>query len=292
MADRLPAARPAPLAGVGIGLRGPHLDEVARRRPAVEWFEVHAENYLGDGPAVRALERLRADYPLSVHAVGLSPGTAGPLDRGHLERVQRLVDRLQPALVSEHLAWSASGGAYLNHLLPLPLTDETLGVVSRHVIEIQDRLGRPILIENPASYLAYRHSTIPEPRFLAALVERTGCRLLCDVNNLYVSAVNLGFDPAAALEAWPAGAVGEIHLAGHAVNDAEGRPVLIDDHGSRVTAAVWALYARAVERFPAAPALVEWDTDLPPLAVLLDEARRAADIRAGAPAGPIHAVLG
>jgi uncharacterized protein (UPF0276 family) len=247
-------------------------------RPPVGWFEVHAENYMGGGPALRALEAVRRDYPVSLHGVGLSLGSAEGLDGGHLDRLRSLVDRLEPVLVSEHLSWSVAGGVYLNHLLPLPYREETLEVVARHVARAQDRLERSLLIENPSSYLRFRHSTIPEPEFLGELARRTGCGLLCDVNNVYVSSQNLAFDPDAWLDALPAGAVGEIHLAGHAVNHPGGRAVLIDDHGSRVTGAVWDLYARAVARFGLTPTLIEWDTNLPALEILLDEASIATGV--------------
>ena len=264
------------LTGAGIGLRSPHVAEIQATHPAVAWLEIHAENYMGGGPALRTLEQLGHDYPLSVHGVGLSLGSAGPLDRGHLERLARLVERLEPALVSEHLSWSVTGGAYLNHLLPLPYTDEALGVVSEHVAQVQDRLGRAILVENPSGYLRFRDDTMSEADFLAALVRRTGCGLLCDVNNIHVTCANLGGDPEAYLAVLPVAAIGEIHLAGHAVNDADGRPILIDDHGSPVAPPVWRLYERALARFGARPTLVEWDTDVPPLAVLLGEAAAAA----------------
>lgn len=265
-----------PLAGAGIGLRSPHLGEIHDTRPAVGWLEAHAENYMGGGPALRTLERLRRDYPLSVHGVGLSLGSADGLDAGHLERLARLVERLEPALVSEHLAWSVSGGAYLNHLLPLPYTDETLAVVSEHVGRVQERLGRAILVENPSGYLRFRDGTRSEAEFLTALARRTGCGLLCDVNNIHVTCANLGGEPDEYLAALPAEAIGEIHLAGHAVNDADGRPILIDDHGSPVAPPVWRLYERALARYGARPTLIEWDTDVPPLAVLLGEAAQAA----------------
>jgi uncharacterized protein len=259
----------------GIGLRSPHVAEVLATRPALAWLEVHPENYLGGGPAVRALQAIRQDYPVSFHAVGLSVGTADGLDRRHLGRLKILADRLEPALVSEHLAWSQVSGAYLNHLLPLPYTDEALAVVCRNVDEVQTTLGRRVLIENPSGYLRFTASTIPEAEFLAALVRRTGCGLLCDVNNVYVTTQNLGVDPVAYLAALPPDAVDEIHLAGHSVNDADGQLLLIDDHGSPVSPAVWALYEHALRRFGAVPTLVEWDTEVPTLEVLLQEARRA-----------------
>jgi uncharacterized protein (UPF0276 family) len=261
--------------GSGIGLRAPHVAEVLTTRPVLGWLEVHAENYMGGGPAVRALERLRRDYPVSVHGVGLSLGTAAGLDLAHLERLAALVERLEPVLVSEHLSWSVAGGAYLNHLLPLPLDDETLGIVSAHVARVQDRLRRPLLVENPSSYLRFDHEGIAEPAFLNALARRTGCRLLCDINNVYVTSRNFDEAPAAYVDVLDPGMIGEIHVAGHAVNDADGHTILIDDHGARVAPAVWELYAHALARFGPVPTLVEWDTDLPPLAVLLNEAATA-----------------
>ncbi len=260
---------------VGVGLRAPHVGEVMATRPALGFLEVHTENYLGGGPAVAALERLRSDYVISLHGVGLSLGGADALDRRHLTRVKSLIERIQPALVSEHLAWSVGGGAYLNHLLPLPYDDSRLEATSRRIDEVQETLGRTILVENPARYLRFRHSPISEPEFLSALVRRTGCGLLLDVNNVYVSSRNFDADPLAFLDAMPADAIGEIHLAGHAINDAAGRTILIDDHGSRVAEPVWDLYHRTLARLGRSPTLVEWDTNLPELAVLLNEAARA-----------------
>ena len=262
-------------ARAGIGLRSPHVDEVRATRPALSWLEVHPENYLGGGPAVRALEAIRADYPLSFHAVGLSVGSAEGVDRRHLNRIKGLVDRFQPAMVSEHLAWSQAGGAYLNHLLPLPYTEESLAAVCRNVEEVQTTLGRRVLVENPSGYLRFAASTIPEPDFLSALAARTGCGLLCDVNNIHVTAENLGLDARAYLAALPGDAIGEIHVAGHSVNEAAGRPILIDDHGSPAGDAVWTLYEEALRRFGPRPTLVEWDTAIPPLDTLMAEARRA-----------------
>jgi uncharacterized protein (UPF0276 family) len=259
-------------ARAGIGLRAPHVAEVQATRPLVAWLEVHAENYMGGGPSLRSLDQIRRDYPISVHGVGLSLGSAAGLDGRHLARLGRLVGRLEPALVSEHLSWSVAGGAYLNHLLPLPYTEETLSVLGRNVMRAQEHLGRVILVENPSSYLRFGHSTIPEPEFLAALVARTGCGLLCDVNNVFVSAHNFGLDAKAYLDALPAAAVREVHLAGHAANDVDGRTILIDDHGAPVAAPVWTLYRYALGRFGPVPTLVEWDTTLPSLDVLLREA--------------------
>jgi len=264
----------------GIGLRGPHLAEIARDRPATGFLEIHAENHLGRSPAVQAVERLRERYPLSVHAVGLSLGAVEGVDAAHLARVAALVERLQPALVSEHLAWSGFGGRYFNDLLPLPYTDEALDVVCANVDRVQQALGRRISIENPSCYLGFRHSTLTEPAFLAELARRTGCGLLLDINNVVVTAHNLRLDPRAWLDL-PPDAITQFHLAGHAVNDADGETLLVDDHGSRVRDGVWALFDAAVARFGPRPTLVEWDTDLPALAVLLDEARLAQERLAG-----------
>jgi uncharacterized protein len=259
----------------GIGLRGPHLAAIMATPPAVDFLEVHPENYMSGGPALSALERLRHDRPISLHGVGLSLGGADGIDRAHLERLAGLVERLEPALVSEHLSWSIVEGVYLNDLLPLPYTEEALEILSRHIDRVQTRLRRRILVENPSSYLSYRHSTIDEPAFLAALAALTGCGLLCDVNNIHVSGRNLGFDGEAYLAALPAAAIGEFHLAGHSVNEVEGREILIDDHGSQVAPPVWALFREALRRFGPRPTLIEWDSRLPALPVLLDEAAKA-----------------
>lgn len=262
-------------AKIGVGLRAPHLAEILATRPAIGWFEVHPENYMGDGPALARLLAVRRDYPLSLHGVGLSLGSADGIDREHLGRLKALVERAEPFLVSEHLSWSVADGRYLNDLLPLPYTEEALDVVSRNVTTAQEALGRRILVENPSAYLRFRCSTIAEPAFLAELARRTGCGLLCDVNNIFVSSTNFEADAAGYLERVPREAVGEIHLAGHFRSERQGRPLLIDDHGSAVCPEVWALYRRAIERFGLVPSLVEWDKNLPPLAVLLGEARRA-----------------
>ncbi len=259
----------------GIGLRAPHVAEILASRPALAWLEVHPENYMAGGPALAALERVRREYPISLHGVGLSLGTADDLDPRHLGRLRTLVGRIEPCLVSEHLSWSIADGDYLNHLLPLPYTEETLHLFAAHVDEAQEALGRQILIENPSGYLRFHHSSIPEPEFLAELVRRTGCGLLCDVNNIFVTACNLGLDAVAYIDTLPGAAVREIHLAGHGRNEADGHTILIDDHGSPVADAVWRLYARALRRLGPVPTLIEWDTDLPGLPVLLGEARAA-----------------
>lgn len=265
-------------ASVGVGLRGPHIAEVIATRPSLGWFEVHAENYMSEGPGLSRLEAIRRDYPLSLHGVGLSLGSAEGLDARHLARLERLAARLEPGLVSEHLSWSVNGGVYLNDLLPLPYTEEALAVVARNLETMQEALGRAVLVENPSAYLRFRASTIPEPEFLSELVRRTGCGLLCDVNNIYVSSANLGGDPIAYLDALPAAAIGEIHLAGHFRTERQGRTLLIDDHGSRVGEPVWALYHHALRRFGSIPTLIEWDKEIPSLEVLIGEARIARDI--------------
>ena len=275
----------------GIGLRFPHHQAVVDERPEVAWLEVHTENYMGGGTPLRYLDAIRCNYPISLHGVGLSLGSAEGLDTSHLERIRRVIHRVDPGLVSEHLSWSIAGEAYLADLLPLPLTEEALDVVCRNIDQTQSFLQRRILLENPSSYLRFSHSTIPEWEFLAAVADRTGCGILCDVNNIYVSACNHGWDASAYLAALPIRAVGEIHLAGHAVRPLEGGQTLrIDDHGSRVAPEVWALYGQALVRFGPVPTLVEWDTNLPPLQVLLMEAAQAASMLHRASEETAHAV--
>jgi uncharacterized protein len=263
-------------AKAGIGLRFRHHQAVLDERPDVAWMEAHTENYMGGGTPLRCLDAVRRDVPISLHGVGLSLGSADGLDPAHLERVRQVAERIEPGLMSEHLAWSVVGGTYLADLLPLPMTEEALAIVCRHVDQTQAYLKRRILVENPSTYLAFRHSTIPEWEFIAAVAERTGCGILCDVNNIYVSARNHGWDASAYLAALPAAVIGEIHLAGHTVRPlADGSILRIDDHGSRVIEDVWALYQEALARFGPLPTLIEWDNNVPPLDVLLQEARRA-----------------
>lgn len=259
----------------GIGLRGPHIAELLATRPALGGLEVHPENYLSGGVPIRALERLRRDYPVNLHGVGLSLGSADGINVEHLARLRRLADRIAPAIFSEHLSWSVASGVYLNDLLPLPYTEETLAVVCRNVETVQEGLGRCILVENPSSYLRFRDSIIPEYEFLATLARRTGCGILCDINNIYVSAENFGLDPIAYIDTLPPEAVGEIHLAGHFRTVREGRALLIDDHGDRVAPPVWALYRHALRRFGRTPTIIEWDRQIPDLAILIGEARQA-----------------
>jgi uncharacterized protein (UPF0276 family) len=260
----------------GIGFRSPHFADILATRPAVGFLEVHAENYMGGGPALRQLETLRREWPISLHGVGLSLGGTTGLDDPHLKRLAVLAKRIEPELISEHLAWSVTAdGHYLNDLLPLPYTEESLTVVGGNISRLQDRLGRPVLIENPSAYLRFAQSTIPEPEILGELVRRTGCGLLFDVNNVYVSCQNVGGDPKSWIEALPVEAVKQLHLAGHSINDADGVSILIDDHGSRVDPAVWDLYESVIRRFPHAVTLFEWDSNLPSLPILVAEAAEA-----------------
>lgn len=263
-------------ASAGIGLRAAHYQDVLDRLPSIAWLEVHSENYFGEGGApLYYLERIRAHYPLSLHGVGLSLGSTDPLDLWHLERLAQLIERFEPALVSEHLCWGSVRGRHLNDLLPLPYTEEALSHLQERILRAQDYLGRQILIENISSYLAFRESTIPEWEFLAELAARAGCGILLDVNNIFVSASNHGFDPRRYLNALPAAAIQEIHLAGFSVNRFADGEILIDTHNRRIAPAVWKLYAEAVRLYGPRPTLIEWDTDLPPLPVLLEEAQKA-----------------
>jgi len=248
----------------GAGLKPEHQWHILEARPDVGWFEIHAENYMGaGGPPHHFLERVRALYPLSVHGVGLSIGSAGGMPPGHLARLKLVVDRYQPFLVSEHLAWSTHDGIFLNDLLPLPYTEATLSLVTRHVDEAQMALGRRILIENPSTYLRFEGEQMPETDFLRALVRRTGCGLLLDVNNVVVSAANHGFDPRAYLEAFPHEHVGEIHLAGHAVLESDGESLFIDTHDRPVALEVWSLFRSLIAHRGVRPTLIEWDSDVP-----------------------------
>jgi uncharacterized protein (UPF0276 family) len=263
-------------AKAGIGLRFQHHRAVLDTRPDVAWMEVHTENYMGGGSPIRYLDAIRLDVPISLHGVGLSLGSAKGLDPEHLDRIRQVAERIEPGLMSEHIAWSVSGGTYLADLLPLPMTDEALAVVCRHVDQVQSTIRRKILVENPSTYMHFRHSTIPEWEFMAAVAARTGCGILCDVNNIYVSAKNHSWDPMTYLAALPASAIGEIHLAGHSVRQlANGDTLRIDDHASRVFSEVWSLYEIALRRFGPAPTLIEWDNNVPPFDILLEEAHHA-----------------
>jgi uncharacterized protein (UPF0276 family) len=249
VADPIPAK-------AGIGLRFQHHQAVLDTNPDVAWMEGHTENYMGGGTPLRYLDAMRRDTPISLHGVGLSLGSAEGIDPAHLERIRKVAERIEPGLMSEHIAWNVVGGTYLADLLPLPMTEEALEVVCRHV-----------------------DSTIPEWEFMAAVASRTGCGILCDVNNICVSAHNRGWDASAYIAALPREAIGEIHLAGHSVKTLiDGSILRIDDHGSRVSDEVWGLYRQAIVRFGAVPTLIEWDNDVPPLEVLLQEASYASGL--------------
>jgi uncharacterized protein (UPF0276 family) len=266
---------------VGIGLRTAHAERFLDpdAPPTVRWLEVIAENYFDRGGIRHTmLCRIAERYPISVHGVALSLGSPEGIVPEHLERLAALVADVSPRLVSEHLAWSRSGEIYYNELLPLPLTGESLDVVCTNVDKAQDRLGRSILVENPSGYLAFEQSSMSESTFLTRLARRTGCGLLLDVNNLFVSGANLGIDTAAWLSSVPAEFIGEIHLAGHEEGGTPDHPMLMDTHGAPVTAEVWALYADVLKRFGPQPTMIEWDSDVPSLEVLLDEAARAQTI--------------
>jgi uncharacterized protein (UPF0276 family) len=267
---------PAP-AAVGIGLKAGQVPEILREGAPLEFFEVHAENYMvPGGPSLRHLEQIRERFSLSIHGVGLSIGGVGPLDNKHLDRLDSLLRRFQPQWFSEHLAWSSHGAAFYNDLLPVPYDRASLARVCDHVDQVQDRLGRTLLLENPSTYIEFEASGLDEGTFLSEVVRRTGCGLLLDVNNAFVSAVNHGRDPWNLIAALPPGAVGEIHLAGFAEDrDGAGDRLLIDTHGAPVAEAVWALYRRTLAHLGPRPTLIERDQSIPPLDVLVAEASQA-----------------
>ena len=274
-----------PANAAGTGLKPEHAEDIFGQPRQVDFFEIHAENYMGrGGPPHDLLRRIRADYPLSIHGVGLSIGGTAPLDREHLARLKHLVATYQPTLFSEHLAWSTHDGVFLNDLLPLPYNEISLAHVCAHVDQVQESLGMKMLLENPSTYVAFAATKMTEIEFLSAVAQRTGCGLLLDVNNVHVSAVNHGFDAAAYIDAFPVQHVGEFHLAGFAEDcDSEGARLLIDDHGRPVSDAVWDLYCRALTRRCMAPTLIEWDNDVPPFDTLACEVARARQLMAAQP---------
>ncbi|BFI97526.1 MAG: DUF692 domain-containing protein [Rhodanobacter sp.] len=274
---RASRAQPIPTS-VGIGLRPPHFGHVLEQRPAVPFFELHSENFFCAGGTLwDVFDAVRRDYPVSLHGVGLSLGSADPLDTAHLAALRELVRRAEPGLVSEHVCWGAIGGRHYNDLLPLPYTEEALDLMVARVTQLQEALGRRVLVENVSSYIHFTHSSMPEWEFLAALAARSGCGLLLDVNNVYVNSVNHGFDAQRYIAGIPAAAVGELHLAGFTRKQGLGGALLIDSHNRPVDPAVWSLYGRTLAHTGAKPTLIEWDQDLPEFAVLQDEARRAAE---------------
>jgi uncharacterized protein (UPF0276 family) len=267
--------------GAGVGLRLAHLAEVAALRPTAAWLEIHPENFLANPHASELLIDVARDYPVSVHTVGISVGSACGIDRAHLARVGTLIEAIDPVLVSGHLAWSTHPGEYLNDLLPLPYDEQTLALVARHVDQVQEYLGRRYLVENPSSYLGFAGSTMTEPQFLAELVGRTGCGLLCDVSNIYLSSRNMGFDCHRYLDSLPSDAIGEFHLGGFTAEpDAAvpGGEVLIDTHAQPIGEPAWRLYRHAVRGIGRRPTLIEWDSELPAFTQLLAEAAIADSV--------------
>jgi uncharacterized protein len=266
-----------PTLGAGFGFRKPHYAEVIETAPCANagaWLEVHSENFFADGgPALATLHKARALYPISLHGVGLSLASAEGVDAAHLAKLKRLVDRIEPMLVSEHLCWAQVGAVHLNDLLPFAYTQQALNVVAKNVSEVQDAIKRPLLLENISRYLELQGSDMTEAQFLSALVKRTGCELLLDINNVYVNARNLGVDAWSEIAQLPAEAIKEIHLAGFSDEDG----LLIDTHSARVAPEVWQLYERALEHIGPVPTLIEWDQALPPLHVLLAEVAQAAE---------------
>lgn len=261
----------------GVGYKAQHYNDIMSDPGPVGWLEIHAENYMGDGGRpIAQLRHLAERFPMSVHGVGLSIGGEGDLDKDHLARLKHLVDWLKPASFSEHLAWSTHDSHFFNDLLPLPYTQTTLNRVAAHINQVQDTLGRQMLLENPSSYLAFAESSMSETDFLRTLVKITGCGLLLDVNNVFVSATNLKTSPQAYIDDFPLTAVGEIHLGGHDEDEDEtGAPLLIDSHGKAIVDPVWALLDYTLERSGPKPLLIEWDTDVPAWPVLAAEAQRA-----------------
>lgn len=279
------------LSGAGIGLRLPHLADVVAHPPRVPFFEVHPESFLANPHATELLLTIADRHPVSVHTVGVSIGSASGVDHAHLNRVKQLVDLVNPVLLSGHVAWSTHAGEYLNDLLPLPYTEESLKVLVDHVRQVQDAFERPYLVENPSSYVGFGDSTMTEPAFLTALVAETGCRLLCDVSNVYLSAHNMGFDARVYLDSLPAAAIAELHLGGFEAEADESIPgatLLVDTHGTSIAPGAWQLYEYAIARFGSIPTLIERDNDIPDFDVLLAESRLAR-AHAAAALSPNHA---
>ena len=267
-------------ARAGVGLKAEHDRTILDAKPDIGWFEIHAENYMGDGgPPHHYLERIRELYPISLHGVGLSIGSDGPLDQDHLKRLKSLNERYRPGLFSEHLAWSTHEGVYFNDLLPIPYTEDAVRRVTGHISQVQDALGRRMLLENPSTYVTFEDSTMSEIAFLEAVAERTGCGLLLDVNNVFVSAVNHGFSPERYIDDFPLHLVGEIHLGGHAEDeDDQGGRLLIDAHDREIVDPVWSLFERVIDLAGKRPTLIEWDNNVPEWNTLFAEAKRAEAI--------------
>lgn len=266
-------------AAAGIGLRHPHYQKVINDTPEVPWLEVHPENFFADGGiSTDILEKIRESYPLSIHGVGLSLGSADDISTTHLSQLKKIITRFEPGLVSEHVSWSHIDGVYMNDLLPLPLTEEALTNLVQHIEQTQDFLGRQILIENPSSYLAFHHSTIPEHEFMVEAAKRSGCGILLDINNIYVCQRNHAYDGKAYISHIPTEIIGEMHLAGHSITQIEGKELLIDTHGDYVCDEVWELYQHAIQHHGPIPSLIEWDTNIPAFDQLQQEAKKAQHI--------------
>nr|WP_181017937.1 DUF692 domain-containing protein [Sneathiella aquimaris] len=270
---------------VGASFKPQHFDDILQKADREMWFEIHAENYMSrGGPSLQMLERLRSDFDISVHGVGLSIGSARGLDKDHLTRLGTLCDRFEPASFSEHLAWSSHTAGFLNDLLPVPYNSETLTQICEHIDQVQTALGRTMLLENPSSYLEFKNSSYEETAFLKEISERTGCGLLLDINNVYVSAVNLGFDATRYLDNFPKQKIGEIHLAGHSLEQSDSaETLLVDAHDRPVADPVWSLYRSFILENGAIPTLIEWDNDIPDWDILSAEVRKAQTILNGLP---------
>lgn len=270
--ENKPYISPSLIQGAGIGLRYQHHKDVLNTKPAINWLEVHSENYFGGGLALDYLKKIRQNYPISLHGVGLSLGSSQDLSKTHLEEFKKLINIVSPSLISEHLSWNIVNGIYLNDLIPTPYTDEVLEIISRHIDETQNYFQRQILIENPSTYLEFTEVDYSEADFLSALVKKTGCGLLLDVNNIFVCSKNHGYDASKYLQNIPGAAVKEIHLAGHTKKQFEKFSILLDDHGSKVDNEVWALYQQALKIMGPKPTLIEWDSNIPTLDILLEQA--------------------
>jgi uncharacterized protein len=263
---------------VGIGLRKPHYRALSENNPDIQFLEVHSENYFGFGPEVDLLQAIGKQYPISLHGVGLSLGSAEGIQSAHLESLKRLVDLINPLFVSDHASWSLTGNAHLNDLLPLPYNEESLKVICDNVAQTQDFLGRQILLENPSTYMAFKDD-MPEYEFMLQVAEKTKCKILLDVNNIYVNSKNYNFDPYNYIKQFTANIIGEIHLAGHSVNNIDGQEIRIDTHDNLVVSDVWDLYKFTMQTLGIIPTLIEWDQNIPELEVLLGETKKAARIQ-------------
>lgn len=269
------------ITGVGIGVRQPHFEEIIKTKPNIPWFEAHTENYFNQySPSSLYLDKIAEIYPISLHSIGLSLGSSCGVDKNHLKKIKQTIKRYNPALVSDHISWSKTGGIAVPDLLPVPCTKQAFDIFDRNINDVQEYLGRQILVENPSSYLAYNKQDMPEYELITNLAKKTGCGILLDVNNIHVSCHNLKLNSLEYLQNIPANLVQEIHLAGYSINKAGDEEIFIDHHGDRVFEDVWKLYEKAIQHLGDIPTLIEWDTKIPEFSVLQDEAKKAEDIRA------------